>query len=50
MTLAEAKRIGSRRGMTPVGPGVLIAKLIMTFVISYDVGFIKAFFLFTDFD
>lgn len=50
MTLAEAKRIGSRRGLISVGLGVLIAQLIMTLVISYDVGFIKAFFLFTDFD
>ena len=50
MTLLEAKKIGSKQGLIAVGLGLLIAQLIMTFIISSDQGFVKAFFWFTTVD
>lgn len=50
MTITEAKKIGSRQGLISVGLGLLIAQLIMTLFFLTDVGFIKAFFWFTDID
>jgi hypothetical protein len=43
MTEIDAKKIGSRQGLISAGFGLLIAQLIMTFMISADEGFIKAF-------
>ncbi len=48
MTITEAKKIGSRQGLISVSLGILIAQLIMTLMISTDVGFFKAFFWFTN--
>jgi len=50
MTEVEAKKIGSRQGLIAVGLGLLIAQLIMTFLISSDKGFVKAFLWFTTID
>jgi hypothetical protein len=50
MTITKAKKIGSRQGLISVGLGLLIAQLIMTLIFLTDVGFIKAFFWFTDID
>ena len=50
MTKGEAKKIGGRQGLFSVGIGLLIAQLIMTFFISSDIGFARAFFWFMTFD
>lgn len=44
MTIIEAKKIGSQQGLISVGIGISIAQLIMTWLISSDKGWIKAFF------